>query len=783
VVDYRRSGGAAEWHGRARGKSTPPRLFYLSPRCKSTRKKLSGTSPAVFRAIALHSRSVRYARWFATCCSGWGRKMLPKLRPTARRLLSSAPAQLSMTSGAMYNWRVRAVEKALDRVGKAVGPLEVSDLSSLGHLDQYHYLGTEACDEVAELLGLGPGSTLLDIGSGIGGPARYLAATTGCSVVGVELQRDLYEASASLTSRCRSINKLVSFVNADATGVHSLQLPQPFGLHGQFDHFMSLLVNLHIPDRRALHAGILPRIRPGGTFVIDDFAAVAPATAAEGRTLVDLVKAPSVTSVSAYVAELEDVGFVDVETVDMTAKWAHWTAARHTEYVAAEAEMVALHGRQIFENRSYFYSKIDELFAGGRVGGVRITGRRPGKAEAALIAGRKSRANKPTPQPVHLLENLATYCGASAPATPQAVPPPQVSLGAQPAVEAQTKRVVATQASAAEQLIGAASAQPPLPWLSPPQPGLHDSLQYHFFLGPLFIAVRVFHTATLQSSTAWLYDTSQPSMGPIELLNTYTPLQTGVGPGIVLEGEEMCIVDDSVNGATITLRPSNPKAQAVLQQAGVGRGSLGRPELRIEVEQGHSYGWMPAGFEGEADRPVIHRPAMVANVAMWRGVARGGFGYSKRWVERPERCLSHASALFVRCCLQRRPLESYPAQVPRHLPTVQWLALHPRRGTDSGSNLHRATSSPTSSHQHGAGPVDGAFDRLDGRCYLRRRQVQLLQAARARGSREWHAPRVGAGRYLPAARRRLRPHWWRAGHSESEGDCQVAHNHRRARRE
>jgi hypothetical protein len=134
----------------------------------------------------------------------------------------------------------------------------------------------------------------------------------------------------------------VSFVNADATGVHSLQLPQPFGLHGQFDHFMSLLVNLHIPDRRALHAGILPRIRPGGTFVIDDFAAVAPATAAEGRTLVDLVKAPSVTSVSAYVAELEDVGFVDVETVDMTAKWAHWTAARHTEYVAAEAEMARL---------------------------------------------------------------------------------------------------------------------------------------------------------------------------------------------------------------------------------------------------------------------------------------------------------------------------------------------------------------------------------------------------------------------------------------------------------
>ena len=72
----------------------------------------------------------------AVCGTLESGKMLPIMRPTARRLLSSAPAQLSMTSGAMYNWRVRAVEKALDRVGKAVGPLEVSDLSSLGHLDQ-----------------------------------------------------------------------------------------------------------------------------------------------------------------------------------------------------------------------------------------------------------------------------------------------------------------------------------------------------------------------------------------------------------------------------------------------------------------------------------------------------------------------------------------------------------------------------------------------------------------------------------------------------------------------
>merc|ERR1719174_2544448 len=78
----------------------------------------------------------------------------------------------SMAQGTMYNWRVKAVNDALCSQGKAEGMLQIEDLVALGHLDQYHYLG------------LGPGSNVLDLGSGIGGPARYLAATTGCSVMG-----------------------------------------------------------------------------------------------------------------------------------------------------------------------------------------------------------------------------------------------------------------------------------------------------------------------------------------------------------------------------------------------------------------------------------------------------------------------------------------------------------------------------------------------------------------------------------------------------------------------
>ena len=85
----------------------------------------------------------------------------------------------------MYNWRVKAMMNALEKAGKATGPLQLADLTALGHLDQYHYLGTQACDHVIELLGIQADASVLDIGSGIGGPARYLSANTGCKVVGV----------------------------------------------------------------------------------------------------------------------------------------------------------------------------------------------------------------------------------------------------------------------------------------------------------------------------------------------------------------------------------------------------------------------------------------------------------------------------------------------------------------------------------------------------------------------------------------------------------------------
>jgi len=80
-----------------------------------------------------------------------------------------------------------------------------------------------------------------------------------------------------------------------------------------------------------------------------------------------------------------------------------WTRARHELFVSNEAATVELHGQALFDERRTFYQAIDELFAGGNLGGARISGRRPGTHEFLLRRGRLSSSSisvKPSMQVV-----------------------------------------------------------------------------------------------------------------------------------------------------------------------------------------------------------------------------------------------------------------------------------------------------------------------------------------------------------------------------------------------
>ena len=106
----------------------------------------------------------------------------------------------SETPASMYDWRVAALDAWLNSKSKGGSkPITMEMLNDAGHLDQFHYKGIEANDEIIELLQVDASDKLLDVGCGIGGPARYISWKTGCAVDGFDIQTDLVEKANEVT--------------------------------------------------------------------------------------------------------------------------------------------------------------------------------------------------------------------------------------------------------------------------------------------------------------------------------------------------------------------------------------------------------------------------------------------------------------------------------------------------------------------------------------------------------------------------------------------------------
>src|SRR5260370_22082208 len=107
---------------------------------------------------------------------------------------------------------VRRIDEALRRAGLGDRIIGWADLAPL---DQFHVRGLGAARELAEALGINAGVSLLDVGCGLGGPARFLAATYGCHVTGIDLSQPFIEAARMLTERCGLAGR-VTFLQGDA---------------------------------------------------------------------------------------------------------------------------------------------------------------------------------------------------------------------------------------------------------------------------------------------------------------------------------------------------------------------------------------------------------------------------------------------------------------------------------------------------------------------------------------------------------------------------------------
>ncbi len=144
----------------------------------------------------------------------------------------------------------------LQRAGINTEALTRDDLAPL---DELHAGGREATRALATFAGLHAGLCLLDVGSGIGGPARTLAAEFGCQVIGIDLTEAFCQAAEMLTTRV-GLSDRVTFRHASA-------LDLPFE-DGAFDVVWTQNILMNIEDKPGLLRECYRVLRPGGRLVI-----------------------------------------------------------------------------------------------------------------------------------------------------------------------------------------------------------------------------------------------------------------------------------------------------------------------------------------------------------------------------------------------------------------------------------------------------------------------------------------------------------------------------------
>jgi ubiquinone/menaquinone biosynthesis C-methylase UbiE len=164
--------------------------------------------------------------------------------------------------GVRDHYRATGLTERLRTALTAFGPDEQRlTPQQLATLDQFHTRGLAATVELAKLAGIAADMSVLDVGSGLGGPARFLAATYGCQVTGVDLSEPFVDAARYLTERTAQSER-VSFETASAVEL-------PFD-DGHFDIVLLQHVAMNISDRARLYREIRRVLKLSGRFAIYD---------------------------------------------------------------------------------------------------------------------------------------------------------------------------------------------------------------------------------------------------------------------------------------------------------------------------------------------------------------------------------------------------------------------------------------------------------------------------------------------------------------------------------
>jgi len=148
--------------------------------------------------------------------------------------------------------------EALQNAGKDIHALTRRDISSF---DEFHIGGIAETRNLAQLAGLRAGMRVLDVGSGLGGPARTLADEFGCYVTGIDLTAQYCRAAEMLTARVGLADR-VKFECGNATKL-------PFA-NDSFDVVWTQFAGMNIEDKAGLYDEFRRVLKNGGRLALHE---------------------------------------------------------------------------------------------------------------------------------------------------------------------------------------------------------------------------------------------------------------------------------------------------------------------------------------------------------------------------------------------------------------------------------------------------------------------------------------------------------------------------------
>jgi sarcosine/dimethylglycine N-methyltransferase len=237
----------------------------------------------------------------------------------------------------------------------------------LQNYDQDHFGGLEAVDVLADKAGIGAGTRVLDVCSGMGGPARYLAHRLGCHVTGLDITQSRHEAAVRLTAMVR-LDHLVDFRLGNA-----LDMPFP---GTSFDVVIGQEAFAHVPDKPRLIAECARVVRPGGRIAFTDILRRERLSDAEFERLRRDMTFQSLESLEGYGRLLTERGCTVLARDDLSAWWTEVLQRRLEMYRSLKDTTVAKFGAAHCARWDETYAFFVGLFVAGRLGGGRFVARR-----------------------------------------------------------------------------------------------------------------------------------------------------------------------------------------------------------------------------------------------------------------------------------------------------------------------------------------------------------------------------------------------------------------------